>query len=611
MYLFHTIQVATCNYLNTRLGSLLGLDDIPVSWTKAEIKGDITITLFPLMKQFKKSPAELQALLTVPLLEIEFIDGIETTGGFLNIKCKPELWQKYVSDNSFLEVILPDLPQTIVMEFASPNTNKPLHLGHVRNVLLGNSMSNIIEKLGHRVYRVQVINDRGIAICKSMLMYQKLGEGKTPLELGIKGDHYVGELYVKFEDHFKIEYNSWQQSAAGKEVLANSNERGLSETSFFQSYKNTYFNQYSLLGKEAREMLIKWENGDAATRTLWVTMNSWVYEGFETTLNQLDIKFDKTYYESDTYLLGKEVINEGLAKGVFVRERDGSVWIDLTDQGLDRKLVLRSDGTSVYITQDIGTAIQRYEELHFDRMAYVVADEQNYHFDVLFKILKALGQPFAAGLHHLSYGMVELPEGKMKSREGTVVDADDLMREVITEAKDAGKDRGDLEMMSPEAQHEIYERIGMAALKYHMLKVQARKRMIFDPKESVDMQGQTGPYIQNAYVRIRSIERRAGVPGDGPLLDSSIIENQEITLVKNMLQYQTVLQEASREYDPSVIANFLYTLAKSFHRYYHDVPVLTATDPHIRSWRLRLISSVASVLEEGMKLLGVRMPERM
>lgn len=585
-------------------------DDIQVSWTKPDIAGDITITLFPLLKILKVKPADIADHVRSFLAVQDFYQESELMGGFLNIHIKPSFWQESIRVSLTKSKRSQPENGKVIVEFASPNTNKPLHLGHIRNIMLGNTMANIFEYTGNQVTRVQVINDRGIAICKSMLMYQIYGKNETPSDLGIKGDHYVGDLYVRFEQEFKTEYQSWQQSEEAQGVLTEKKIGEEEATSFFKSYKNDYFNKYSLLGRKARAMLTLWEDNDTDTVGLWKSMNSWVYSGFDETLEKLDIHFDHTYYESETYLLGKEIVSKGLNNGVFVQDQDGSVWIDLTDQGLDRKLVLRSDGTSVYITQDIGTAVQRYEDLGFDRMIYVVADEQNYHFDVLFKIIKALGYPFAGGLYHLSYGMVELPDGKMKSREGNVVDADDLISEVVAEAKMSGLERDDLQSLTAEEKESIFKAIGLGALKYHMLRVNARKRMIFDPKESVEMQGQTAPYIQNAYVRIQSILRKSS----GLLISEEVMIQsltlQEIELIKFLLRFDEAIQDAQSGYDPAILANYLYNLAKLFHKFYHDVPVNSSVEP-LRSWRMTLISRVAEILAQGCKLMGIEMPDRM
>lgn len=582
--------------------------NIPITLTKPEIKGDYTVTLFSFAKEFRTNPNELGNRLKDMLSgKYPEFSSIDVVGGFLNFSLSDKYWidvlRGYVPHPAKAEN-----KQKFLIEFSSPNTNKPLHLGHVRNMLLGDSVTNILRELGHEVVKVQVINDRGIAICKSMLAFQLYGEGQTPDQAGIKGDHYVGNLYVLFENKFKEEYKAWQESPVAGDMLRASKYPD-DPAKFFADYKNQYFNTYSTLGLAAREMLNKWEAGDTETLKLWKLMNSWVYKGMNETYRNMGISFDKNYYESNTYLLGKKAVNVGLERGIFTKDPDGSVWIDLTEKGLDRKILLRSDGTSVYITQDIGLAMQRQEEYHFDRMVYVVADEQNYHFQVLFAILKELGMDWADNLYHLAYGMVELPSGKMKSREGTVVDADDLMSEVISEAAESGKERGGLASLSTETQNDIYRKIGIGALKYHIIKVAARKKMIFDPKESVDMQGQTGPYIQNAYVRIRSILRRESFAG-GEILVCGL-EEQEVELVKMLTQYSTAINDAATTYDPSQLANYLYALAKNLHRYYHDIPILTAQDSRIKQFRLYLIEKVAEILEAGMRLLGIEMPERM
>ena len=590
---------------------LSGADiQIPVSFTKAEIPGDFTLTLFPLVKSLRKSPKEIADMLSPFLMAEGIIEKTELSGGFLNVFVKNSYWAQLVQSTDFSYVLPAEQPQTVVVEFSSPNTNKPLHLGHVRNILLGESMARIFASLGHKVFRVQVVNDRGIAICKSMLIYTLQGNGASPESNGIKGDHYVGDLYVSFEKAFREEYKNWQGSPPGRELLASLNVKDLPEDEFFARYKNTYFNEYSELGQSARKMLQQWEAGDEQAVSLWQTMNGWVYQGFQETYDKLGIRFDHSYYESQTYLLGKEIIEEGLTRNIFYREADGSVWVDLTDKGLDKKILLRADGTSVYITQDLGTAVQRFRELNYDSMVYVVADEQNYHFEVLFNTLALMGYPFAEHLYHLSYGMVELPTGKMKSREGTVVDADDLIAEVIGEATEAGESRGDLSETSAVERQDIYTKVGLAALKYHMLKVQARKKMVFDPKESVDMQGQTGPYIQNAYVRILSILRKAEVYDIQDFSDVAIA-SQELTLIKELLQYTQSVHEAAAQYDPSLLAHYLYQLAKSFHRFYHDLQVLNADSPQVIAWRILLIKRVAAVLADGMGLLGIDMPLRM
>lgn len=585
---------------------------VPVSLTRPEIQGDYTVTLFPFVKMLKSGPPQIAASIIASLKDDTRIDHLELAGGFLNITLSEEYWKdRLLSVTTDISVSENFEVKRYIVEFASPNTNKPLHLGHIRNILLGISTANILKSLGHDVIKAQVINDRGIAICKSMLAYSRFSEYNTPVEAGIKGDHFVGDLYVLFDQKFKSEFLEWQNNPKANEVYQSNHKTDESPKDFFARYKNTYFNEYSTLGREAREMLNRWEAGDAETLALWNKMNGWVYEGFDETYKNLGVEFDRNYYESETYLLGKKAIEAGLKKGKFVQDPDNSVWIDLTDKGLDRKILLRSDGTSVYITQDIGLALQRYDEYRFDRMVYVVGDEQNYHFQVLFATLDALGETFAQDLFHLSYGMVELPTGRMKSREGTVVDADDLITEVINEAKSSGAEKGDMANLSAEAQQEIYRKIGLAALKYHMIKVFPKKKMIFDPKESVDMQGQTGPYIQNAYVRIQSILRKSGSVALSDKASESPLQPQETALVKILAQYGETVEEAGKTYDPSHLANYLYALAKTFHKYYHDVPILTASTESEKNQRLYLIRKVGIFLEHGMALLGIEMPERM
>jgi len=611
MNIQHTIQTLVSKAISEKYSHDINPDIIPISLTKPDITGDFTVTLFPFAKTLQMNPNQLGLSLK------ENLDGqdariseVIVVGGFLNFTLSQSYWANVLNELSTQFSIAENEKKTFIIEFSSPNTNKPLHLGHIRNILLGNSSANILKALGHNVIKAQVINDRGIAICKSMLAYEKYGGLTDPEKEKMKGDHFVGDLYVMFENKFKEEYRNWQQSDEALS-LYKASDKNQDEATFFANYKNTYFNTNSELGLEARQMLNKWEEGDAATMALWNTMNSWVYSGFDTTYAKLGIEFDQNYYESQTYLLGKEAVSKGLEKGIFERQSDSSVWIDLTDKGLDRKLILRSDGTSVYMTQDIGLAMQRYDQYKFDQIVYVVGDEQNYHFQVLFAIMKAMNEPYADHLFHLSYGMVELPTGKMKSREGTVVDADDLIAEVITEAQASGEERGELASLSVDQHNEIYRLIGLAALKYHMIKVSPKKKMIFDPKESVDMQGQTGPYVQNAYVRIQSILRKERSSLQ-ELTDIKLkMTSSEIELIKQLDQYKSVVVEAAENFDPSQIANYLFSLAKSLHRYYHDVPILTAASDEEKQFRLYLIDKIASFLKTGMLLLGIEMPERM
>ena len=586
---------------------------IVFSPTRKEFEGDMTLVVFPFVKMAKKNPVETANLIGELLkTEITEIEDYNVIKGFLNLSFSNAYWIKSLGLQENLEQLnLPAKDEKILIEFSSPNTNKPLHLGHIRNILLGSSTSNLLKAAGHEVVNTQIVNDRGIAICKSMLAWSKYGNGDTPESTSIKGDHFVGKYYVLFETKFKEEYALWQASPEGQALYESEKKEGVDQETYFKKYKNNYFNTYSTLGKEAKEMLQKWEAKETETIALWEQMNGWVYAGFDETYERLGAEFDLLYYESDTYILGKDVINKGLEEGSFYKKDDGSVWIDLEDVGLDHKLVLRSDGTSVYMTQDIGTVDKRYENHDTKKMIYVVANEQDYHFKALFEICKKLNRPFAEGLYHLSYGMVDLPEGKMKSREGTVVDADDLMDEVINEAKLNAEEREVQLDISEAEKNEIYRKIGLGALKYFMLKVGPKKRMVFNPKDSVDMQGDTGPYIQNAYVRIQSIKRRIEQEAIADISQYQQLDPAEIEIVKLLIDYEQQIDQAAREYDPSGIANYTYELAKKFHKFYHDVRVIKAENPAAQSFRLMLSDMVATVLSHSMDLLGIEMPERM
>lgn len=642
------IQAGIAKAVNTLYGADVSAESVAIGPTRKEFEGDYTVVVFPYTKAARKKPDQIGEELGAFLLqEVEEVEAFNVIKGFLNLVVSDRYWTAFLQgmyqDEGYGRQ--PRNGQKVMVEFSSPNTNKPLHLGHIRNILLGWSSSQILDAAGYEVVKVQVVNDRGIAICKSMLAWQAYGEGATPESTGQKGDHFVGSFYVLFEQKFREEYKAWQATEAGQQVFrdwakgekavkkANKeleeakrkaeakaeregqefDDSGFSlEQHFFGSiYKNTYFNEHSVLGRAAKAMLLQWEAGEPAIIELWKQMNAWVYQGFEKTYAKLGVSFDKLYYESETYLLGKDAIDQGLEKEIFYRKEDGSVWIDLSEAKLDQKLVLRSDGTSVYITQDIGTAQQRYRDFGVDKMVYVVADEQDYHFQALFETLRRLGEPFADGLHHLSYGMVDLPSGKMKSREGTVVDADDLVAEVVSEARANAQERDTLSGLSKEEQEAIVQSVGLAALKFFIIKVQPQKRMTFDPKESVDMQGQTGPYVQNAYVRIRSVLRKAG--GEqlqsgaeyGPLLPL------ERELIGQLYSFPELLKEAAANYEPSSVANFCYELAKQYHRFYHDHSILSAETPETKAFRLKLSQAVANTLKLGMRLLGIEMPERM
>lgn len=555
-----------------------------VSPTRKEFEGDYTLVVFPFTKAAKKGPADIAKdigdFLTA---EVDEITGYNIIKGFLNLSIVNEYWPKYLIDlfhNGNFGQHAPN-GRKVIVEYSSPNTNKPLHLGHMRNILLGWASSKILDKAGNEVIKTQIINDRGIHICKSMIAWQLYGNGETPETNGIKGDHLVGKYYVTF-NHKDIEQS-----------------------------KNLPKDQESEIMLQARDLLKKWEANDPETIDMWKTMNGWVYSGFNETYENLGVSFDVVYYESETYLLGKDIIMKGLEKGIFYKKDDGSVWIDLEDVKLDHKLVLRSDGTSVYMTQDIGTAKKRHEDYQMDGMTYVVGDEQNYHFKALFEILKKLKEPFAENLHHLSYGMVNLPEGKMKSREGTVVDADDLITEVIKEVEKESKVRGELDATEEEKQ-EIWRKVGLGALKYHLLKVNPKKSMVFDPKESVDLQGQTGPYIQYAYVRIQGILRKLNENVDlEKAISYSDIKPQEKQVLLLLQQYPNIIQKAASNFDPSEVAHYCYDVASVFHKFLHDVKVLTAESVEAKAFRLMLIQTTGKVLKSAFELLGIEMPKRM
>lgn len=611
-----TLQNAVAQAVEHLYGEQGDPGKVLVNATPPDFPGDYSIVVFPFVKAAKKAPdavaAEIGGYLQQKVAEIK---GFNVVKGFLNLEISDAYWQ------SFLQRVAgnpdfgrrPSNGRKVMVEYSSPNTNKPLHLGHIRNILLGWSCSKILEAVGYEVVKTQIVNDRGVAICKSMLSWRKFGGGKTPESEGIKSDHFVGDYYVLFEQKTKEEYEAWQKTAEAKSIFESKRKPEQTEQSFFKDFKNKWFNEHSVLGAEVREMLLKWEAHDPETIALWKKMNNWVYEGFDKTYADMGVSFDKLYYESDTYLLGKDIVEDGLAKGVFFKKEDGSVWVDLTDAGFDQKVVLRADGTSVYITQDLGTARMRYEELGCERFVYVVADEQNYHFQVLFEILKRLDEPYAGGLHHLSYGLVELPTGRMKTREGTVVDADDLIAEVIRIAGEQASERGEIGGISEAGRNENLRKVGMGALKFFIIKVHPKKKMIFNPEESVDLQGQTGPYIQYSSVRINGLMQR--VEKEGVDLskagDYAAIQPQEKDLLVALHDYPNVVWNAAGEYDPSLIANYCYDLAKKYHRFWHDLSIFSAETEAAKAFRLTLSKSVGQVLKAGMGLLGVEMPEKM
>jgi arginyl-tRNA synthetase len=588
MEILDTIKKAVSDFLLTKYQQEISADNILINTTSKEFIGDYTIVVFPFTKITRKKPEEIGEELGKQLLEkIVLIKGYNVIKGFLNLELNEQYWLELIQQNWNKEEFGKSAPKNsrVMVEYSSPNTNKPLHLGHIRNILLGWSCAKILEADGYEVVKTQIINDRGIHICKSMLAWQKFGNHETPESSGLKGDHLVGKYYIQYSNVEKEQ----------KEVLvANGQDKEEPE-----------------ILKEVRALLLKWEAGDPETIALWKMMNGWVLDGFAQSYKSLGVSFDKNYFESDTYLLGKEYIDEGLAKGIFQKKEDGSVFIDLTDAKLDVKTVLRADGTSLYITQDIGTAQLRHEDWNVAKMIYVVGDEQNYHFKVLFEIMKRLGMPYAEGMFHLSYGMVDLPSGKMKSREGTVVDADELIKEVIEEVKISSEERGGITDVAEESLSDIYRKIGLGALKYFILKVNPQKRMLFDPKESVDLQGNTGPYIQNAYVRIQSILRKTGAADPALAKKYNQLDPTEREIALLLGHYPSVVSEAADNYDPSLVAAYCYDLAKAYHKFYHDVQIIRAESEEAKAFRIQLSHFTSQVLAAGMLLLGIEMPERM
>jgi arginyl-tRNA synthetase len=613
MELAQTLTEATRRGLNQCFGIDGSDQEITLQTTRKEFAGEFTVVTFPLTRPAGKKPEQIGEELGQFLVrEVKEVADYNVIKGFLNLVITDRFWIAFLLNEAADDDFGHGSPkqERVVVEFSSPNTNKPLHLGHVRNILLGWSTSRLLEVAGFDVKKVQIINDRGIAICKSMVAWQRFGNGETPAGTGAKPDHFVGDFYVRFEQAFQEEYREWQQSDAAREVLTAAGKTDHAE-SFWKSYKNTYFNTHSELGAAAKDMLLQWESGDQKVTALWSKMNGWVYEGFNETYRRLGVSFDKLYYESQTYLLGKDMVEAGLKKGVFYYKDDGSVFVDLSDAKLDEKAILRSDGTSLYITQDLGTARLRYDDFGATRMVYTVADEQNYHFQVLFEILKRLEEPYADGLYHLSYGMVDLPTGRMKSREGTVVDADDLMDEVIQEAYQSSLEREATSELTADERREIIRQIGMAALKFQIIKVGPQKRMTFDPKESVDLQGQTGPYVQNAYVRTRAVWRKAGEQDLSAAPEYNELQPAERELISQLYAFPGLLQDAAANYDPSLVAMYCYDLAKQLHKFWHDVSILHAETQAAVAFRLRLCRSVGNVLKTGMNILGIEMPERM
>ncbi len=590
------IQKKAAEAIKNLYGADVESSSLQVQVTRKEFEGDYTLVVFPLLRITHASPENTgNAIGEWMKSNVSEIAGYNSVKGYLNILFSPlywnELFTEIAKDADF--GVLPSTGRNIMVEFSSPNTNKPLHLGHIRNNLLGDSVSRLLKACGNNVTKVTLVNDRGVHICKSMLAWLKVGNGETPQSSGKKGDHLVGDCYVAFNNIYKKEVDDLVAGGMSKEE-AEKEAPSL---------------------KEAHEMLVKWENGDKEVRDLWKKMNGWVMEGFDETYKALGISFDKTYFESETYLLGKELVQKGLDMGVFVTDPDGSVWCDLTADGLDRKLLLRSDGTSVYMTQDLGTAERRFSEYNLDEHVYVVGNEQNYHFQVLKLVLKKLGFDWADNIFHLSYGMVELPEGKMKSREGTVVDADDLIEKMYEEAKETSVESGKLADMPEEEKDKLYHTIGLGALKYFIMKVDPKKTMLFNPKESIDFNGNTGPFIQYTHARIKSILRKAdeqGLAHDASVIESCVLpSSKEVRLIKLLNLYPAKIAEAGEAYSPAIIANYAYDLAKEFNQYYHETRILQEEDKTVLKFRLVLIETLAGVLAKAMGILGITLPERM
>lgn len=586
--------------ISTAVNQLFALntkpEDVILQKTKKEFEGDFTLVTFPYIKAAKLTPEKTGEVIGEEISRLNNdISKYNVVKGFLNISLSTSFWLKQfkmISADAQYGIKAPNSSgKQIMLEYSSPNTNKPLHLGHVRNNLLGYAVASILKTQGHDVVKVNLVNDRGIHICKSMIAWKLFGNGETPASSGLKGDHLVGKYYVEFDKAYKKEVQELVSQGMSKEDAE----------------------KQAPLMLQAQDMLLKWEAGDQYTIDLWKMMNNWVYDGFKVSYQKLGVEFDKTYYESNTYLLGKEVVQEGLEKGIFYKKENNSIAIDLTADKLDEKIVLRSDGTSVYITQDLGTAIERFKEYpKTSQMIYTVGNEQDYHFKVLFKILEKLGYDWAKECYHLSYGMVELPEGKMKSREGTVVDADDLMDGMVEAAREVTEASGKIDNFSQEEKDTLFTTIGMGALKYFILKVDPKKKMLFDPKESIDLQGNTGPFIQYAHARIKSILRNYNKPTDGLVIEANIhLHEKERELVKLIYDFPKVLEEAAKTYNPSDVANYIYELAKLFNQFFSECPVLKEENNAIKEFRIKLIESTASIIKNGMLSLGIEVPERM
>ncbi|MBR5477987.1 MAG: arginine--tRNA ligase [Bacteroidaceae bacterium] len=591
-----TLAQSVAEAIKQLYGAEVATEKIQLQKTRKEFEGDFTLVVFPFLALSKKRPEETAQEIGEQLKNnLPIISSFNVVKGFLNLAIAPSYWVELLkhidATDKWGTTPVTEQSPLVMVEYSSPNTNKPLHLGHIRNNLLGYALSNIIAANGNKVVKTNIVNDRGIHICKSMLAWQKWGGGETPVSSGKKGDHLIGDYYVAFDKHYKAELSELMEKGMSKEEAEAA----------------------SPLMTEAREMLVKWEAGDKEVRALWEQMNNWVYEGFDETYKRLGVDFDKIYYESDTYLVGKETVLGGLEKGIFYRREDESVWADLTGDGLDEKLLLRSDGTSVYMTQDIGTAQLRFRDYPIDKMVYVVGNEQNYHFQVLSLLLDKLGFSWGKGLVHFSYGMVELPEGKMKSREGTVVDADDLMDEMINTARETSEELGGkLNDLTAEEKAEINRIIGLGALKYFMLKVDARRNMLFNPKESIDFNGNTGPFIQYTYARTRSIGRKAAEAGAKTEFTApESISEKECNIIRMLNEFPAVVRQAGTDYSPSGIANYAYELAREYNQFYHDYSILREENEETKAFRLLLTDNVGKVIKTAMNLLGIEVPERM
>lgn len=596
MSIIQSLQQATAEAVQALYGQMPTPEQLQFQKTRSEFEGQWTLVAFPLLKISRKNPEATAQEIGAYLQEhCSLVEGIQIVKGFLNLSIAPAAWVEDFntirSDKTFGHKQAKADTPFVMVEYSSPNTNKPLHLGHVRNNLLGYSIARILEASGNRVFKTNIVNDRGIHICKSMLAWQRWGNGATPESTGKKGDHLIGDFYVLFDKHYKAELTALMNEGKTKEEAEAA----------------------SPLMADARAMLRRWEDGDEEIRSLWSTMNSWVYAGFDETYKRMGVSFDEIYYESETYLLGKEEVLRGLKEGKFVQDPDGSVWADFTDEGLDRKILLRSDGTSVYITQDIGTAKMRFDKHPIDKMVYVVGNEQEYHFKVLSLLLDRLGYAFGKGLVHFSYGMVELPDGKMKSREGTVVDADDLMDEMVATARAIAEEQGKGKDMPAEEAAEVARRVGLGSLKYFILKVDPRKNMTFNPKESIDFNGNTGSFIQYTYARIRSLLRKAEELGIAlPATFAGLtISTKEQELIAKVAEYADIVEEAARTYSPAVIANYVYDLVKEYNQFYHEFSILKEENEELRAFRLALSEVVARTIASGFSLLGIEMPERM